>query len=215
MGISTEKRFIYFVIPKTGSVTVRAAIDPVRDIKRPASHFSEHITIDRFLASPYSDLFDDYFKFTFVRNPYDRLYSGYMQDRFAAYNLDHWAGAKRPIFDRIGDDFATCVRDFVTRADIENDPFWICFCPMIKFTHRHGNPVMDWVGRNETFSADLPDLGRRLGLEIETIQEMNVRSTSMEMGRHLAKYDRATIEIVNSMYKDDFAAFDYHMIDAS
>ncbi|MQW02699.1 hypothetical protein GHK45_02275 [Sinorhizobium meliloti] len=83
----------------------------------------------RSLASSHADLTRDFFKFSFVRNPYDRLYSGFQQDVLAAYKLKHWEESKKPIFDRIGEDFNRYVIEYVTRADIRNDPFWICFAP--------------------------------------------------------------------------------------
>ncbi|KRE12006.1 hypothetical protein ASE63_20005 [Bosea sp. Root381] len=199
------------MIPKAGSSTVRSVIDPYRDIKRPTDHFSEHVTIDRFLQSKHADLASRYFKFSFVRNPYDRLYSGFMQDFFAAYNLPHWEEAKRPIFDTIGEDFNRYVQDYAAKADVINDAYWICFCPMHKFTHRAGDCMMDWIGRNESLEADLRILAGRLDIEPGEIQRRNVRSKSDTPGRHLVNYRKKTIEIVNELYKDDFEAFGYEL----
>lgn len=75
MGISHSKRFFYLVVPKTGSLTIRHAIDRFREIKRASDHFSEHVPLHR-IAPDYLPLLDSYFTFSFVRNPYDRLYSG-------------------------------------------------------------------------------------------------------------------------------------------
>lgn len=215
MGISTTKSFIYFVIPKTASSTVRKALDQHRDVKRPTEHFSEHVTIKRFRDSPYAQLLESYFKFSFVRNPYDRLYSGFLQDRFAAYNLPHWQAAKQPIFRTVGEDFNRYVCEFAAHADLLNDPFWICFCPMHAFTHVDGKLAIDWIGRTEHLESDLVELSHLLGIEIKATPKENVRSESLKPGRHLRHYRRETVETVNRLYADDFAYFGYKRLSPS
>ncbi|RVE81806.1 sulfotransferase family 2 domain-containing protein [Sinorhizobium meliloti] len=215
MGISLQKQFIYFVVPKTGSATLRKALSQYIDIKRPTEHFSEHVPIKRFLASSHADLTRDFFKFSFVRNPYDRLYSGFRQDVLAAYKLKHWEESKKPIFDRIGEDFNRYVIEYVTRADIRNDPFWICFCPMHEFTHLNGRLFVDFVGKTETLWDDIRKLEKILKLECAETEDLNVRNPSRSELKYIEHYSPEVIEIVNGLYSDDFRYFGYTPLEPS
>jgi hypothetical protein len=69
MTISDAHRYVWFRIAKCGTTTIRAMLENVEDglLTPSAAPFS------RFDASKYRG----YFKFAFVRNPYDRLVSCY------------------------------------------------------------------------------------------------------------------------------------------
>src|SRR5690606_12323699 len=105
--ISHRHRYLYFVVPKCASATVRQSLAPFTDLGYPVTKgVPQHLTIESFLKSQYAPLWEaGYLRFTFVRNPYDRLYSGWLQDRAAATRAQRWREAKAPIFERIGDDF--------------------------------------------------------------------------------------------------------------
>ncbi|NRP75223.1 hypothetical protein ILFOPFJJ_06146 [Ensifer psoraleae] len=212
MGISLQKKFIYFVIPKTGSATARKAFSPYVDVKRPTQHFSEHVPIKRFLTSDYSHLTREFFKFTFVRNPYDKLYSGFRQDLLAAYTFKHWEEAKKPIFEKIGEDFNRYISDYVAHADIRDDPFWICFCPMNEFTHLDGNLFVDFIGKTENLWDDARKLEKILNLECAPTEDLNVTDPSRTPLKYAKHYNRRSIEIVNELYLEDFQYYGYDLL---
>jgi hypothetical protein len=212
MGISLRKKFIYFVIPKTGSATLRKALSPYVDIKRPTQHFSEHVPIRRFLESQHSSLAEEFFKFSFVRNPYDRLYSGFQQDLLAAYKLKHWEAAKKPIFDKIGENFNRYIEEYVTVADIRNDPFWVCFCPMNEFTHRDGKIFVDFIGKAERLWDDAKKLETLLDVEFLQTEDLNVRDASRAPLKYVKHYNCRSIEIVNEIYAEDFQYYGYDIL---
>lgn len=217
MVISDRYKYLYFVIPKCGSATARHALEPFTDIGYPVSNFAEHVTIQKFLDK-YDDAgrFATHFKFTFVRNPYDRIYSGFRQDMYASTQWDHWIKAKKPIFDIIGDDFNAYMLDYVARADVVHGWDWISFCPMIEFTHRAGRPALNWIGRTETLDRDLAALATRLGITFSEVRNFNVRVPQSEVPPGALKYrdcyTRGTVALVNQLYADDFAAFGYPML---
>lgn len=218
MVISDRHRYLYFVIPKCGSATVRHALAPYTDIGYPVSDFEQHVTIRKFLTHyDDEDRFARSFKFTFVRNPYDRLYSGFRQDKIASTRWKPWIEAKKPIFDVLGDDFNAYMQKCVAEADIRHAWDWICFCPMTAFSHRGGQCALDWVGRNENLEADLMALADKLDVTIDSIESLNVRTPlhdkATDQPRHLAHYTRDTVALVNTLYADDFQAFDYPLLD--
>lgn len=215
MVISHRYRFLYFVVPKTGSATLRKSLEPFVDIGWPVTQGEQHTTVPSFLRSEHASLFDDYFKFTFVRNPYDRLYSGYLQDRYAAEKSPRWAKAKKPVFDRIGDDFNAYFNDHVVHADVENDWQWICFCPMSEFAvHPGGDMAMDFIGRAESLEQDIGELAATLGVPMLKAPDENVRQgICLTEPKYLRHFDRATVAAVNRLYRRDFELFGYPMLD--
>lgn len=125
-----------------------------------------------------------------------------------------WTEAKKPIFDKIGDDFVTYFHEYVRAADLRSEWQWICFTPMSEFVCREDTPCMDFVGRAETFSQDLDLLGRRLGLNIEKSEDRNVRTSLCDAKlKYLDRFDRATIAAINEIYEQDFHLFNYQILD--
>jgi len=212
MPISTSKEFIYFVIPKCGSATVRNSLDRHVEKKCLPGFFSEHFTIDRFLKSRYSSLMDTYFKFTFVRNPYDKIYSGFVQDKFAATHYPRWKEEKKDIFCEVGDDFNQYMQKHVATNDIMNDWSWVCFTPMHAFSHHNDCYQLDWFGRAENLEQDLRTLSSKLDLDVRDIESKNVRTPIAKGLKYLDRYERKTILLVNQLYKYDFEFFGYEML---
>lgn len=173
------------------------------------------MTLAQFMKSEQSHLIDDYFKFTFVRNPYDRLYSGYLQDRYASEQSPRWKNAKQPIFEVTGDDFSRYFNDYAMQADTANDWRWICFCPMHEFAYSpSGQQVVDFVGKAENFEADLAALSIHLAIDLIKAPDENVRTTiCTPEPKYLHKYDRRTISAINDRYRMDFELFGYEMFD--
>src|SRR5690606_27928408 len=86
MQISHRYKFIFFSFPKTGSESVRELLDPYSDIRgipywniSEENPFYSHISPAEVKAIFQKNGwdYDEYFKFTFVRNPWARLVSLY------------------------------------------------------------------------------------------------------------------------------------------
>ncbi len=143
------------------------ALSPFTDIGYPVSTFEEHVPVRKYLDKyDQAGRFDTYFKFSFVRNPYDRVYSGFRQDLLASTRWAQWIAVKKPIFDVIGDDFTAYMLHHVARTDIVNAWEWICFRPMTAFTHLDGRRVVDWVGRTERLETDLNEHEAKIGVTL-------------------------------------------------
>lgn len=215
MIISHRHRYLYLVVPKCASATVRRSLTPYTDIGYPVTNDTQHVTVRKFLASAHAAAWTaGYLRFTFVRNPYDRLYSGFQQDRFAATQSSRWRHAKQRIFDAIGDDFNRYVMEHVRHADREGAWQWICWCPMHAFAYLDGERVVDFVGRAEAVEAGLAELSHRLGIPLAKAPDANVRvEPAGDRLKYLDRYDRATLELVNELYAEDFERFGYARVD--
>ena len=88
MPIHLKNKIIFIHIPKTGGQSILKAIGIKKgDKKQYYYHPYTHYTIE--MISNYFNI-DNYYKFTFVRNPYDRLISEYfwrLQGNFIGLNL--------------------------------------------------------------------------------------------------------------------------------
>ena len=102
MQISHKYKFIFFSFPKTGSESVRRLLDPYSDIhgvpfwKRITKNpFFSHISPIETMAifNEYGWNYDDYYKFTFVRNPWARMVS--------LYNMIYQVSSNHKVKDKI------------------------------------------------------------------------------------------------------------------
>ena len=214
MNISHKHKYLYFVVPKCASKTIRLSLGQYTDIGYPKpSPLGQHITINDFFKSNYFDLFEQYFKFTFVRNPYEKLYSSFMQDIHAWKSYKIWHSVKKDIFLSIGENFNRYMQEYVYESDIKSDWDYIHFCPMHEFATIDNELCLDWFGKAENIENDLQELSKLLNLDIKKHQDANIRSKPSTNIKYLDKYTRETITLVNEIYSKDFELFSYPMLD--
>ena len=200
-------------MPKCASKTIRLSLGQFTDIGYPKpSPLGQHLTVNDFFKTNYVNLFDDYFKFTFVRNPYDKLYSSFTQDVHASKSYKVWHKVKKDIFDTIGENFNRYMLEYVNQSDIKNDWDYIHFCPMHEFATIDNEFCLDWFGKAENIESDLLELSNRLNIDIKKHNDANIRSKPTTNLKYLNKYTRGTVELVNCVYKKDFELFAYPML---
>lgn len=197
MPLFHDKKICYIHIPKTGGTSVinyfrmPKNLDSMfgMDGNRERSHFSQ-LEIQEICD------ISDYFKFVFIRNPWDRLAS-----EFA------WRMAARPNRHGILNDFNE-LNEFVSALeaifdDIINNkyPHRICnhFFPQNWFFHS-----VDFVGRYETFREDLEKLGKMFNIDHPIPHENKAKTVD-----YRSLYNDNSIEIVKRLYSDDIRIFGY------
>jgi hypothetical protein len=144
--------------------------------------------------------FARYFKFTFVRNPWDRLVSSYLflrngglsdaDAKWAAENLNGYS------------DFGQFVRGWVTE---ENVWTWVHFKPQHHFICDSGGRVrVDFVGRFESIEDDFAYISARMNCPRQ-LAKVNVG----DRRHYTSYYDDETREIVRRAYARDIHLFEY------
>lgn len=143
--------------------------------------------------------FDEYFKFTFVRNPWDRVASFY---RFLGY--DRWCSFNR------------FVSTYLPRQLERNHWF---MCPQADYLHdAQGRLLVDFVGRFERLSEDFAIACSRMGLPAPTLAHVNhsgaTRPGSLRWLRRPAlpyrdMYGSRSRELVERIYARDVETFSY------
>jgi hypothetical protein len=174
--ISDTFRCIFVHVPKTGGQSIEKAflqlhqltwqtraellLRPNPDPSRGPQQLA-HLTAAEYLSHRYIDreTFENYFKFAFVRNPWERLLSEYRY-RHPRHDMSF----RRFVDERFAslDDYSDASRHVM---------------PQSKFlTDASGRRIVDFVGRFENLASDFAKVAGRLGLGTAALGHHN-RST--------------------------------------
>ena len=143
------------------------------------------------------------FKFTIVRNPWDRLVSAYLFLKAGGVNDSDRRWSEKHL-SRFGD-FEEFVLRWVTPANVGRS---LHLRPQVEFLCRPARdvPLVDYVGYFENLQADFAAIVTKLGIEA-TLAKINTTATRRDDYR--SYYSGRTREIVQQVYRDDIAAFGY------
>ena len=150
-----------------------------------------------------NDRFNQYFKFSFVRNPWDRLVSTYLFLKNGGINEEdaNWAYENLREFS----DFNSFVNQWVTEKNIYS---YIHFVPQHKFLCIPGSsdPKLDFLGRFENLENDFNYVQERLGI---TANLQHKNASKMRAGNYRNYYTRESRRRVYEVYKEDIKLFGY------
>lgn len=142
----------------------------------------------------------DYFKFAFVRNPYDRLVSAYEFLRQGGITKKD-----KEFFERELSQFSS-FRDFV-KGWLTERSVWrgVHFKPQYHFVCDPANKLyLDFLGRFERLETDFEYVALRLGVSAALPKTNSSARKSYEK-----YYDDETREIVSVVYRRDFEVLGY------
>jgi hypothetical protein len=147
-------------------------------------------------------IYNEYFKFTFVRNPWDRLLSAYRFLKQGGFNSADRCWAEQHL--SAYRDFGTFVRDWVT---IDNVRSWVHFRPQTDFLLApNGAPGIDFIGRIENLEHDFQQICIRLGIQ-KRLQTFNI--DNREKPSYADFYNNETRDLVAHVYSQDVAGLGY------
>jgi chondroitin 4-sulfotransferase 11 len=155
-----------------------------------------HTTVKTYIEK--NEWHDNYFSWSFVRNPLDRLVSSYFWAKKNNYNFEYWHADLRK--EHVVN-FDTFVR-WLDKADIEND---ILLKPQHSHILYNGTIKVDFIGRFENLNKDWSYVTNKImGKEIP-MQHKN----KTDHKHYMNYYNDSLIEIAYNKYKKDFQLFDY------
>ncbi|HYZ61659.1 MAG TPA: sulfotransferase family 2 domain-containing protein [Acetobacteraceae bacterium] len=189
----------------------------------------QHITCTEFAAYPESTR--DYLVASFVRNPYDRVYSGFIQlqrdireqpdapfpaewvralvVRQLTENLDQ---LRRADFDF--DRWVDSVTEYQVFEVGRNSSFPLH--PGHYWTHVVGQEYARFIGRVESFEADLDRFCREVGIEVPERRNQNVSEGGLGRSngayRYASRMARRSIDKINALFEQDFDLFGYERL---
>lgn len=185
--ISNKYKFICFRIPKAASSTIRAAlinrfscrkVSVRTDVKALMRNFGKY-GLD-------VDLWEEYFKFSFVRNPWSRMVSRYI------YQLrNDYPSVTKEGFHNYVENYNPKGREKMYQYDFLCD--------------KNGNLQTDFIGRVENLQKDFNKALKIIGSRPITLAKLNVTKHKY----YKDYYTKDTIELVRKKFKKDIEYFDY------
>ena len=196
-----KHKLLFVHVPKTGGHAIEQFFGAWQDKKngkpgkKPKRYMLvgfnvEHSSLEQILSlAPGSK---DYFKFAFVRNPWDKLVSEY----FYMVQKNRCTPKAKQII-------RTCknFEGFVRKNGVK-------FCWKGHATHQHkffAENSLDFVGRFENFQEDFNVVCKKIGIEESTLPVVN----SSQHRNYADYYNKETEEIVRRRYAVDIERFGY------
>jgi len=196
-----DLRCIFVHIPKCAGISVS------RSLFGKNFEFT-HLNLKQYLDALGPVEFQAYYKFTVVRNPYDRLVSAYFFLKKGGINEadKNWADKNLSAYDS----FDSFVKGWVNQKNIQTE---IHFWPQCDFICLETNrPGVDFIGFYENLEADFRHVCRRLNTH-STLLSMNRNATRGKDYREY--YTDETKAIVADVYADDLRVLGYSFDNSS
>jgi hypothetical protein len=207
MLISDSHQFIFVHIRKAAGSSIRDTLEPLslvkptdnwskiksrflrteKDYKKYAFRQHDSITVAKRLMPP--ELFESYFKFAFVRNPWDRLVSEY---EFIRRRPDHGRHSKVM---KMG------FEKYIVYQSKRFDAHQINM-----LADKDGNLLMDFIGKFENLHDDWNRITDKLGIENKELTHRK-KAGIKDYNSYYTDESRA---LVSELWKRDIEAFGYH-----
>jgi hypothetical protein len=210
-----EPKFIFIHIQKTGGVSISNLLRRYSPTTTPGRGL-RHISARRALKQVENP--DDYFKFAFVRNPWDRLVSWYtMIDEARKGVADGTAEPmtrrlikKNNLFKyvlRCGPTFDEFVKNCTEKQWMGNGYYSFTFNQLRYLTDKNGEVLVDFIGRFENLAQDISHVFDKLGLEAS---QLEIPHENRSAHSHYSEmYTPETREIVRKRFRRDIEFFGY------
>ncbi len=208
MIISREKKFIFFACGKTGTTSLEKLLEPYHDAKeldlqigyalyqmryRHHRPFNPKHALPSLVKSFMEDEeWDSYFKFVFVRNPWDWLVAcfcynfKFLSQFLGKFELDHAEAIWHLM--KLHNQSMTAENYF-----------------QHSFVYEEGKQIVDYVGRFETLQQDFDEICRRIGIPQQPVPHEN-KSSHVDYRK---LYTPQTIDWVRDRYREDIGLFGY------
>ncbi len=228
MLLSTSHKFIFCHIPKTAGSAIARSLQPYkkntnRSIFRSISrrlpiiehpkkaHFRMHDTAAKIQKKLSTNVYNEFFVFAVVRNPYDHAISHYEYLKqykykgisnkisnmsfseyleFRSENLHHEGKSRIDLF-----------------ARLPNQSYWVTDC--------HNNIIVDKLLRFECINTEFMSLTQHLGLGDLKISTINKSKSRKKGGAIESYYNAETRKQVEDLYLEDFVNFGYKIGEVS
>jgi len=229
--ISHKHKFVFIDIVKTAGTSINKALEIYgtkgkhHAINRPLPPLQN---INGALAPYLSDkILQEYFKFTIVRNPYDRLISLYAFTQESAlqklFAKEGWNGLlnsniattlPQKNLDRNSywpTDFAIYVEQLIDYRNYYCDYTLEKYIPMVDWLkNKDNNIIVDYVGYYETLQESINKIMLHLQLPSITIPHLNAsKNVYKEKAIATLLKNKSLQNIIYEYYKEDFIEFNY------
>jgi hypothetical protein len=199
----SNKKFIFIHIPKTGGTTIKKTLRSYysnfvlekipNNFRKNNNYIEKHSSAETIRAALNQNIWNSYFKFAFVRNPWDWLVSAY-----------HF----------IKKDKNDPRNKLANKLDYEKFIDWLFKQPKQKYPLLFGqnhyvyckkNKLVDFIGKFENFQQDFNLICKKLNIKKTVLQKYN--STNRKIYEYY--YTKRLQEKVGNFFKHDITIFNY------
>ena len=215
--ISHKLKAIFIHVTKTAGSSIEVAMDAVEQVNKGATDPAtgervavvtggeKHLSAKACKELVGDETWNDYFKFTVVRNPWDRFHSLWWNGRYVGkrHELEFPEFANH-FLER---SLAGKLRGLMQGRLRIHQRFW----PQTEFLRSgNGKVEMDFVCRFENIDSDFAVVSEKIGLPSPELPKILVKNRNPNTRSFYADdYDDETKRIVSEVYADDIREFDY------
>ena len=184
---------IFIHIPKAAGISVNKALF--------GNYVGAHRSVRDYKKIYPKATFDSYYKFSIVRNPWDRLYSAYtflkkggMNDydyKFMLKELDTIVSFEQFVMEWLNDETIYSYIHFIPQLDFLQD--------------EQGNCPLDFIGRFENLNEDFAEISKSINSKSK-LKHLNNTSRKIT---YKDVYTEEMIIKVSNLYKQDIDFFNY------
>ena len=193
-----DTKSIFVHIPKCAGVAVNRALF--------GNLAGGHATLNEYLTVFEPRHMESYFKFTIVRNPWDRLVSAFFFLKSGGFGQEDRTGFVKEFGNRI--DFRRFVKSWVNKTNIWR---WHHFRPQYHYMlEAHGKIHLDFVAFLENIDADFSYIAKHIGIDCALAESNKSQHIS-----YMHYYDDETRNIVANAYAEDIKMLGYNFDSSS
>jgi len=195
--INHEYKCIFVHVIKTGGASIATALNMKEDTGRNVTreeqvpHYPKcHLSAKEIRKTVGEEIWNSYFKFSFVRNPYDKVVSQYH------FNRGQWKLENAS--------FKEYVNYWKNGGQISTFP---------QYHSHYLNEELDFIGRFENIQQDFNTICNKIGIPLKKLPHINKsRNFARDKAKHkhyTEYYDEETKQIVAKKYAKDIEYFKY------
>ncbi len=190
-----ENKCIFIHIPKSAGTSVNQSIF--------GHNTGNHATIAEYQIAFSRIEFESFFKFTFVRNPWDRLLSAFIYLKNGGKCKRDYQWAEKHLLPY--KNFNDFVMKWVSKRNIIKG---IHFLPQYRFltTPKSLKPEVNFIGFFENINNDYEYIRKLLHIGKKLILE---NKTAEKAGDYRSYYNDKTVKIVSDVYAEDIELLGY------
>ena len=190
-----DRRLAYISTAKVACTSIKTAMMQPYNI-----HHNVHMAWPHIFKGHLKDGHQDFFKFSFVRNPFDRLVSGYRDKIFNKPKKEHFDSIPTNI------SFAEFVAEVVKRPDcLINGHFQSQFTKLYQYPELQ----VDFLGRFENLADDWLPIATRFEFDPQLPHKMKSTKRKGVHKDYRVYYTEELVHLVYNRFRADVEAFGY------
>lgn len=202
--INTDKKFIFFHLFKCAGNSMRQLLNthPTLCYEYYGIHSSPRDVKELLIMEKKEYIFNEYFKFTIVRNPFDWLFSTY---KYILSNTLH------PLFESFKvmsfNDFVKYYVEYMMLNDGISLGSNKCTNLYDYVSDSKGNLLLDYIGKYETINNDIVNILQSVKIKNKELPFINV--TPNNDSDYRKYYNQESRDIVEKVFSKDLEYFNY------